>query len=272
MTWNPRYPGLPQHPAAATAASRSESPAFARPHRARAAAAAVLTPSQPLGAALFRAPAGALTRQRMRQHGRQQRRPVLAQRLVAHEQPEVAARADPPHDVGGRRRRIDGEREDLIGRGDVVGRAGQQVQRHRQPAEVDGRPAHLQLTADQLVAREQVAHDPQVESARDVLGVLEPVLEDPVAIDVAQRRRGGRAGRAGARPRRRGRSAGSRRACGSPRSTPAAGRHQRLVEARGHRRGPGRRGPRRSPAPRPGSRSARPAIVSVLTRSGASAA
>ncbi len=45
-------------------------------------------------------------------------------------------------------------------------------------------PADLKRGGDQRVVAEQVADDPQIELARDVLGVLEPVLELAVAGDV----------------------------------------------------------------------------------------
>ena len=83
--------------------------------------------------------------------------------------------------VGGR---VIGQREHLAGRRDVIGRAGQQVQRAGDPAEVDALVADLQRAGDQLVVTEQVLDDPQVERARDRLGVLEPVLELAVALHV----------------------------------------------------------------------------------------
>ena len=51
-------------------------------------------------------------------------------------------------------------------------------------AEVDAAPVDLEVAGDQGVVAEQVADDPQVEVAGDVLGVLEPVLELAVARDV----------------------------------------------------------------------------------------
>jgi hypothetical protein len=54
---------------------------------------------------------------------------MLAQGLMPHEQPQVPARGGAAHDRLGRRARHVGEREDLIGRGDVVVGAGRQVQR-----------------------------------------------------------------------------------------------------------------------------------------------
>ena len=79
---------------------------------------------------------------------------------------------------------IVGEREHLVGWRDVVGGAREQVQRAVDPAQVDALAADLQLAGDQLVVAEQVLDDPEVERAGNRLGVLEPVLELAVALDV----------------------------------------------------------------------------------------
>ena len=42
-----------------------------------------------------------------------------------------------------------------------------------------------QGSADELVVAEEVLDEPQIEGSGDVLGVLEPVLEGPVALDMA---------------------------------------------------------------------------------------
>jgi hypothetical protein len=65
----------------------------------------------------------------------------------------------------------------------VVGGAGQQVQRADR-AKVDGAAADLEVAADQRVVAEQSLDDPQVERPREVLGVLEPVLEGAVPREV----------------------------------------------------------------------------------------
>ena len=90
---------------------------------------------------------------------------MLAQRLMAHEQPEVASGSETALRVLGRRGRVVGEREDLIGWCDVVGRAGKQVQRTLDPAELDVLAADLKLAGDQLVVAEEVLDDPEIESA-----------------------------------------------------------------------------------------------------------
>ena len=51
-------------------------------------------------------------------------------------------------------------------------------------AQVDAPAVDLELAADERVVAEQALDDPQVEVARDVLRVLEPVLERAVARDV----------------------------------------------------------------------------------------
>ena len=66
----------------------------------------------------------------------------------------------------------------------MVGRPSEQVERHRDVREVDPAAANSDRAVDQPVVAEQVANDPQVERPRDVLGVLEPVLELAVAGDV----------------------------------------------------------------------------------------
>ena len=133
----------------------------------------------------------------------QDRRPVLAQRLVAHEEPEVPAGGHAPDHVAGGRGDRSPRREDLVGRGDVVGGAGQQVQRAGDAAEVDPLAADLQRAADERVVAEQALDDPQVEGARDVLGVLEPVLEVRGSARGGARRGGRRAAGAAWRPRSR---------------------------------------------------------------------
>ena len=70
-----------------------------------------------------------------------------------------------------------GQRERLLRRRDVVARAGQDRHRAADPAEVDPLAVDLERAGDELVALEQVLHDPEVERARDVLRPLEPVLE-----------------------------------------------------------------------------------------------
>ena len=66
----------------------------------------------------------------------------------------------------------------------MVGCAGKQVQRHVDPLQVHASPPDLQRSAEEEVVAEQVAHDPQIELAGDVLGVLEPVLELGVTRDM----------------------------------------------------------------------------------------
>ena len=109
---------------------------------------------------------------------------MLAQCRVAHEQAEVAAARHLADDLLVRGRCRAGEREHLVRRGDVVGCAGKQVQRHVDPLQVHASPPDLQRSAEEEVVAEQVAHDPQIELAGDVLGVLEPVLELGVTRDM----------------------------------------------------------------------------------------
>ena len=111
---------------------------------------------------------------------------MVAQRLGAHEQPEMAARRRASRDALGGRGHGVGEREDLLGRRDVVGGAGQEVDRAVDAAEVDRLVADAQRPADELVVAEEVLDEPQIERPGDVLGVLEPVLEGAVALDVAR--------------------------------------------------------------------------------------
>ena len=86
---------------------------------------------------------------------------MLAQRLVAHEQAQVTPVGDVPLDQIDRGRGVVGDREHLIGRSDVIGGAGQQVQRHVDPCEVNALPADPELAADELVVTKQVSDDPQ---------------------------------------------------------------------------------------------------------------
>jgi hypothetical protein len=103
---------------------------------------------------------------------------------VAHEQPEVASGSETALGVLGGRGRVVGEREGLIGSCDVVGCAGEQVQRTLDPAELDVLAADLKLAGDQLVVAEEVLDDPEIEGAGDRLRVLEPVLELAVPLQV----------------------------------------------------------------------------------------
>ena len=95
--------------------------------------------SRPRGARA-RAPArtGAVrARSRMLEHRRHHDRPMVAQRLAAHEEPEVAARRRAPRDALGGRGHGVGQGEDLLGRRDVVGGAGQEVHGALDASEVD---------------------------------------------------------------------------------------------------------------------------------------
>ena len=96
---------------------------------------------------------------------------MVAQRLGAHEQPEW-----PPDVVRRvmRRRAWDGvaEREDLLGRRDVVGGAGQEIHGTVDASAVDRLAVDAQRSADELVVAEEVLDEPQIERAGDVLGVL----------------------------------------------------------------------------------------------------
>ena len=109
---------------------------------------------------------------------------MFTERFVAHEQSEMSACGEVPAYELGRGRDDVGDREYLVGGGDVVGRSGEQVERHRDVREVDPASANSYCSIDQFVIAEQMADDPQVEASRDVLGVLEPVLELAVAGDV----------------------------------------------------------------------------------------
>ena len=63
--------------------------------------------------------------------------------------------------------------------------AGQQVERARRCATRSTRsPPTSSVPATSSLSRNRCSHDPQVEGAGQVLGVLEPVLEQPVALDV----------------------------------------------------------------------------------------
>ena len=79
-----------------------------------------------------------------------------------------------------------GQGEDLLGRRDVVGGAGQEVHGAVDAPEVDRVAVDAQGPGDELVVAEEVLDEPQIEGPGDVLGVLEPVLEGPVALDVAR--------------------------------------------------------------------------------------
>jgi len=81
--------------------------------------------------------------------------PVFAQRLVSHEQSEVTTGG---HVVADQLRRcggVLGKREDLVGRGDLVGRAVEEVERR---GELDVLAAKLEITADQRVVTKQSVH------------------------------------------------------------------------------------------------------------------
>ena len=97
----------------------------------------------------------------------------------------MAARRRASRDALGGRGDGARQREDLLGRRDVVGGAGQEVHGAVDAAEVDRLVADAQRSADELVVAEEVLDEPQVEGPGDVLGVLEPVLEGAVALDMA---------------------------------------------------------------------------------------
>jgi len=94
------------------------------------------------------------------EHLAQEHRPVVAQRLMAHEQAEMSTWAHVAIDQLRRRGGVGGDRKHLLRWGDVVGRAGQQIQGHIDPAQIDRAPAHVQRSPDEFVVTEQVAHDP----------------------------------------------------------------------------------------------------------------
>ena len=110
---------------------------------------------------------------------------MIPQRFASHEQAEVTAGGGFRDDLLGWCGDEVPRREYLPGRGDVVGCAGEQIQRAADPAQVHPVSADHQFALDQFVALEQVLDQPQVEGAGDVLGVLEPVLEFVVTLDVA---------------------------------------------------------------------------------------
>jgi hypothetical protein len=64
---------------------------------------------------------------------------------MAHEQPEVASGCRHLGDLLSWRRREIGQGEDLRWRGDVILRAGQQVERAADVGEVDAPPARLEF-------------------------------------------------------------------------------------------------------------------------------
>ena len=83
-----------------------------------------------------------------------------------------------------RRRAETGQGENLRRRRDVILRAGEQVERAADVAEVDALPVYHQLAVDEIVTYEEMLDDPEVEPARDGLRVLEPVLELAVPLGV----------------------------------------------------------------------------------------
>ena len=81
--------------------------------------------------------------------------PVVAQRVAAHEQPEVPAARDLVADLVRWGGDLVPEREHLVRWRDVVGRARHQVDRHLECAQIDELSADLQRAADQRVVAEQ---------------------------------------------------------------------------------------------------------------------
>ena len=79
---------------------------------------------------------------------------------MPHEQSEVTDCGDVPVHELGRGRSEPGDREYLVGRGDVVGRIGEQVERHRHVREIDLASANSYGSTNQLVVAEQMLDDP----------------------------------------------------------------------------------------------------------------
>jgi hypothetical protein len=88
-----------------------------------------------------------------------------------------------PHQLGRSRREV-GHRENLARWGYVIRGTAEQVERHGQLGEIHSAASDAQLALDQLVVAKQMPDDPQIKRARDVLGVLEPVLELLVTVQV----------------------------------------------------------------------------------------
>ena len=96
----------------------------------------------------------------MSEHFGEDRRPVLMQRFVPHEQSEMSPCGDVPAHEPGRGRSDIGDREYLVGWGDVIGRPSEQVERHRDVRKVDAASPNCYGSIDQSVISEQVADDP----------------------------------------------------------------------------------------------------------------